>query len=119
MNRRSGPPVSRAESKYRSASDHCSTGTSSLQIVRGPRGRVFVLFFLTRASHRNDRYEATLLVEAVALQWFSLAFVQSHDALVQSVNALQRVIELGFYLEEASRRLGAVLLRQRQRDASK
>ena len=55
----------------------------------------------------------------MALQWFSLAFVQSHDALVQSVNALQRVIELGFYLEEASRRLGAVLLRQRQRDAGK
>ena len=83
------------------------------------RSESWLLHTSTSASRRNDWYEATLLFEAVALQWFSLAFVQSHDALVQSVNALQRVIELGFYLEEASRRLGAVLLRQRQRDAGK
>ena len=40
------------------------------------------------------------------------------ESLTQSVSALQRVLGLGFFMEEASRRLATVMERQRQRAAA-
>ena len=42
----------------------------------------------------------------------------TQESLVQSMNALQRVLGLGFFMEEASRRLATVIERQRQREAT-
>ena len=47
------------------------------------RSESWLLHTSTSASRRNDWYEATLLFEAVALQWFSLAFVQSLDTALR------------------------------------
>jgi hypothetical protein len=41
----------------------------------------------------------------------------AQESLTQSVSALQRVLGLGFFMEEASRRLATVMERQRQREA--
>ena len=68
-------------------------------------------------GRREAWYEASLLLEAVRLQWFSLCFAPPH-AVVEAVVALQRVIDLGFYLAEASRQIHTLQERDRQCEQS-
>ena len=58
------------------------------------------------------RYEATVLLENVRLQWHSLAYAP--DSLIPLVlNSLRRIMELGFYKAETSGRLQVALERSR------
>ena len=68
-------------------------------------------------GRREAWYESTILLEAIRQQWYSLAFLQP-EAVSQTVAALQRVVKLGFYLGEASRRITAVSALDNERNGT-
>jgi hypothetical protein len=79
------------------------------------RAELEMLHEESRGSERRGAwYEASILFEVVRLQWFSLCFA-APAAVDQAVTALRRVIELGFYLAEATRRIHTLQERERQR----
>ena len=65
-------------------------------------------------GHALAPFVLTRVVVFVRLQHVFVRLQQ--ESLAQSVSALQRVIGLGFFMEQASRRLATVMERARQRE---
>jgi hypothetical protein len=59
--------------------------------------RACVRAWVAGAGRRDAWYEATIMLEAVRLQWFSLCFAQPEE-MRHAISALRRVVDLGFYL---------------------
>ena len=87
------------------------------------------VMLISSATLAQTHTTTTATATACVLAWwcdgadtFIAAWLSRHnvtqESLVQSMNALQRVLGLGFFMEEASRRLATVIERQRQREAT-